>query len=96
MTREVCKAWNANGCLFSFQIPELKEIILIGFYQSSESLSKFISSAQQEFNIPIRYFFAGAHSRKLHWKDVLANFQALVYWSYAAEISFQSSKVLSQ
>ncbi|XP_067018748.1 mannose-1-phosphate guanyltransferase alpha-A-like [Acropora muricata] len=37
------------------KIPELKEIILIGFYQSSESLSKFISSAQQEFNIPIRY-----------------------------------------
>ncbi|XP_015773701.1 PREDICTED: mannose-1-phosphate guanyltransferase alpha-B-like [Acropora digitifera] len=37
------------------KIPELKEIILIGFYQSSDSLSKFISSAQQEFNIPIRY-----------------------------------------
>ena len=100
VTLEFCKTWNANGmpmdCLFSFQIPELKEIILIGFYQSSESLSKFISSAQQEFNIPIRYFFAGAHSRKLLWKDVLANFQALVYWSYAAETSFQSSKVLSQ
>lgn len=38
-----------------FQIPELKEIILIGFYQSSESLSKFIQNAQHEFNIPIRY-----------------------------------------
>lgn len=37
------------------KIPDLKEIILIGFYQSSESLSKFISGAQQEFNIPIRY-----------------------------------------
>ena len=40
---------------YVFQIPDLKEIILIGFYQSSESLSKFIASAQQEFNIPIRY-----------------------------------------
>ena len=37
------------------QIPELKEIILLGFYQSSEILSKFITSAQQEFNVPIRY-----------------------------------------
>ena len=37
------------------QIPELKEIILIGFYQSSESLSKFIQNAQHKFNIPIRY-----------------------------------------
>lgn len=37
------------------QIPELKEIILLGFYQSSEILSKFIASAQQEFNVPIRY-----------------------------------------
>lgn len=41
--------------LIFFQIPELKEIILIGFYQSSESLSKFIQNAQHEFNIPIRY-----------------------------------------
>lgn len=40
---------------FFFQIPDLKEIILIGFYQSSESLSRFIQNAQQEFNIPIRY-----------------------------------------
>lgn len=37
------------------KIPDLKEIILIGFYQSSESLSKFITNAQQEFSIPIRY-----------------------------------------
>lgn len=37
------------------KIPELKEIILLGFYQSSEILSKFIASAQQEFNVPIRY-----------------------------------------
>lgn len=44
-----------NSVIGYFQIPELKEIILIGFYQSSESLSKFIQNAQNEFNIPIRY-----------------------------------------
>ncbi|KAK3749908.1 hypothetical protein QZH41_017356, partial [Actinostola sp. cb2023] len=36
-------------------IPDLREVILIGFYQSSEPLSKFIASAQQEFGISIRY-----------------------------------------
>ncbi|EDO44783.1 predicted protein [Nematostella vectensis] len=37
------------------KIPDLKEVILIGFYQSSEPLSKFITSAQQEFGLQIRY-----------------------------------------
>lgn len=46
---------------YVFQIPELKEIILIGFYQSSESLSKFIQNAQHEFNIPIRYITLTFH-----------------------------------
>lgn len=41
--------------LFLLKIPDLKEVILIGFYQSSEPLSKFIASAQQEFGIAIRY-----------------------------------------
>ncbi|XP_065096181.1 mannose-1-phosphate guanylyltransferase regulatory subunit alpha-B [Paramisgurnus dabryanus] len=37
------------------QVPEVKEIILIGFYQPNEELNRFISSAQQEFKISIRY-----------------------------------------
>lgn len=44
------------------QIADLKEIILIGFYQSSESLSKFITNAQQEFNIPIRYYTINSYT----------------------------------
>ncbi|KAK2888985.1 hypothetical protein QQF64_029000 [Cirrhinus molitorella] len=37
------------------QVPDMKEIILIGFYQPNEELNRFISSAQQEFKIQIRY-----------------------------------------
>ncbi|XP_053256852.1 mannose-1-phosphate guanyltransferase alpha isoform X2 [Podarcis raffonei] len=33
----------------------MKEILLIGFYQPNEALSRFLVSAQQEFKIPIRY-----------------------------------------
>jgi len=36
------------------QVPDMKEIILIGFYQPNDELNRFISCAQQEFKIPIR------------------------------------------
>ena len=49
------------------QIPDLKEIILIGFYQSSENLSKFITNAQQEFNIPIRYYTINSYTLESHY-----------------------------
>ncbi|XP_032818232.1 mannose-1-phosphate guanylyltransferase regulatory subunit alpha isoform X1 [Petromyzon marinus] len=37
------------------QVPNLKEVLLIGFYQPSEVLSRFIVQAQQEFKVSIRY-----------------------------------------
>ena len=52
---------------FVSQIPDLKEIILIGFYQSSENLSKFITNAQQEFNIPIRYYAINSCTLESHY-----------------------------
>ncbi|XP_019378378.1 PREDICTED: mannose-1-phosphate guanyltransferase alpha, partial [Gavialis gangeticus] len=39
----------------SAQVPNMKEILLVGFYQPNEALSRFLVSAQQEFKIPIRY-----------------------------------------
>ncbi|XP_033101892.1 mannose-1-phosphate guanyltransferase alpha-A-like isoform X2 [Anneissia japonica] len=36
-------------------VSEVKEILLIGFYQPSESLNRFIQSTQQQFKINIRY-----------------------------------------
>ncbi|XP_066520876.1 mannose-1-phosphate guanyltransferase alpha-B [Hoplias malabaricus] len=37
------------------KVPDMKEVILIGFYQPNEELNRFLVSAQQEFKIPIRY-----------------------------------------
>ncbi|XP_053140998.1 mannose-1-phosphate guanyltransferase alpha isoform X3 [Hemicordylus capensis] len=37
------------------KVPNMKEILLIGFYQPNEALSRFLVSAQQEFKMPIRY-----------------------------------------
>lgn len=57
--------WFSIWCVL--QIPDLKEIILIGFYQSSENLSKFITNAQQEFNIPIRYYTINSCTLESHY-----------------------------
>lgn len=32
----------------------MQEILLIGFYQPDEPLTRFLEAAQQEFNLPIR------------------------------------------
>ncbi|KAM4698810.1 mannose-1-phosphate guanylyltransferase regulatory subunit alpha isoform 2-T2 [Rhinophrynus dorsalis] len=37
------------------KVPNLKEILLIGFYQPNEALSRFLLTAQQEFKVAIRY-----------------------------------------
>ncbi|KAM9189065.1 mannose-1-phosphate guanylyltransferase regulatory subunit alpha isoform 2-T2 [Mergus octosetaceus] len=37
------------------RVPGMKEILLLGFYQPHEALSRFLVAAQQEFKIPIRY-----------------------------------------
>ncbi|XP_035606132.1 mannose-1-phosphate guanyltransferase alpha-A-like isoform X3 [Oncorhynchus keta] len=37
------------------KVPNMKEILLVGFYQPNEELTRFICSAQQEFKILIRY-----------------------------------------
>lgn len=39
---------------FLFQVPNMKEILLIGFYQPNEELNRFLFNAQQEFKISIR------------------------------------------
>lgn len=36
------------------QVPGMQEILLIGFYQPDEALTRFLEAAQQEFNLPIR------------------------------------------
>ncbi|XP_066883066.1 mannose-1-phosphate guanyltransferase alpha isoform X2 [Kogia breviceps] len=55
------------------QVPEMQEILLIGFYQPDEPLTRFLEAAQQEFNLPIRYLqeFAplGTGGGLYHFRD---------------------------
>ncbi|KTF79759.1 hypothetical protein cypCar_00027315 [Cyprinus carpio] len=37
------------------KLPNMKEILVIGFYQPNEELNRFLSCAQQDFKVSIRY-----------------------------------------
>ncbi|XP_026878341.1 mannose-1-phosphate guanyltransferase alpha-A isoform X2 [Electrophorus electricus] len=37
------------------KIPNMKEVLLIGFYQPNEELNRFISSVQQDLKVSVRY-----------------------------------------
>ena len=41
--------------LHFIQVPDMKEIILIGSYQNNDQLNRFINNVQQEFKIIVRY-----------------------------------------
>uniref|UniRef100_A0A8C6AU67 GDP-mannose pyrophosphorylase A n=1 Tax=Monodon monoceros TaxID=40151 RepID=A0A8C6AU67_MONMO len=55
------------------QVAGMQEILLIGFYQPDEPLTRFLEAAQQEFNLPIRYLqeFAplGTGGGLYHFRD---------------------------
>ncbi len=57
------------------QIEAVKEIYLMGFYQPSESLTRFIANAQAEFKTPIKYLqeykTLGTAGGIYHFRDVL-------------------------
>lgn len=44
-----------NEHILCHKVPNMKEILLIGFYQPNEELTRFLCNAQQEFKISIRY-----------------------------------------
>lgn len=43
-----------NQNLLFNKVPNMKEILLVGFYQPNEELNRFLLNAQQEFKISIR------------------------------------------
>ncbi|XP_060774959.1 mannose-1-phosphate guanyltransferase alpha-B isoform X1 [Neoarius graeffei] len=55
------------------KVPNMKEIILIGFYQPNEELNRFIASVQQELKFSVRYLqeFAalGTGGSIYHFRD---------------------------
>lgn len=57
------------------QIEAIKEIYLMGYFQPSEELTRFIANAQNDFKIPIRYLqeykSLGTAGGIYHFRDVL-------------------------
>lgn len=48
------KLTELNLTLCFKKVPNMKEILLVGFYQPNEELNRFLLNAQQEFKISIR------------------------------------------
>uniref|UniRef100_A0A673HM24 Mannose-1-phosphate guanyltransferase alpha-B-like n=1 Tax=Sinocyclocheilus rhinocerous TaxID=307959 RepID=A0A673HM24_9TELE len=72
------------------QVPDMKEIILIGFYQPNDELNRFISSSQQEFKIPIRYLqeFAalGTGGGIYHFRDQILSGGPVAFFLMNADV----------
>jgi mannose-1-phosphate guanylyltransferase len=56
-------------------VEDVKEIFLMGFFQPTEDLTRFVANAQSEFKIPIRYLqeykSLGTGGGIYHFRDVL-------------------------
>jgi len=53
----------------------MKEIILIGSYQTTKQLNRFITSVQQEFKIVVRYVL-------FHYYNILTSTYRLIYYQH--------------
>ncbi|KFP88765.1 Mannose-1-phosphate guanyltransferase alpha-A, partial [Acanthisitta chloris] len=72
------------------QVPGMKEILLMGFYQPHEALSRFLVSAQQEFKIPIRYLqeyaALGTGGGIYHFRDQILSGGAEAFFVLNADV----------
>ncbi|KFZ67231.1 Mannose-1-phosphate guanyltransferase alpha-A, partial [Podiceps cristatus] len=73
------------------QVPGMKEILLMGFYQPHEALSRFLVSAQQEFKIPIRgylqeYAALGTGGGIYHFRDQILSGGAEAFFVLNADV----------
>uniref|UniRef100_A0A8C0HNB5 GDP-mannose pyrophosphorylase A n=1 Tax=Buteo japonicus TaxID=224669 RepID=A0A8C0HNB5_9AVES len=68
----------------------MKEILLMGFYQPHEALSRFLVSAQQEFKIPIRYLqeyaALGTGGGIYHFRDQILSGGAEAFFVLNADV----------
>ncbi|PKK16887.1 hypothetical protein A306_00000097, partial [Columba livia] len=71
-------------------VPGMKEILLVGFYQPHEALSRFLLSAQQEFKIPIRYLqeyaALGTGGGIYHFRDQILSGGAEAFFVLNADV----------
>ncbi|XP_074767443.1 mannose-1-phosphate guanylyltransferase regulatory subunit alpha isoform X1 [Athene noctua] len=72
------------------KVPGVKEILLMGFYQPHEALSRFLVSAQQEFKIPIRYLqeyaALGTGGGIYHFRDQILSGGAEAFFVLNADV----------
>lgn len=59
------------------QIEAVKEIFLMGFYQPSDGLNRFLANAQSEFKVPVRYLqeykSLGTAGGIYHFRDLISS-----------------------
>uniref|UniRef100_A0A3P8WB65 GDP-mannose pyrophosphorylase Aa n=1 Tax=Cynoglossus semilaevis TaxID=244447 RepID=A0A3P8WB65_CYNSE len=83
------------------KVPNMKEILLIGFYQPNEELTRFLMNAQQEFKISIRYLqeysALGTGGGIYHFRDQIVSGNPEAFFVMNADVSsaFPLTEMLS-
>uniref|UniRef100_A0A8D3A1U5 GDP-mannose pyrophosphorylase Aa n=1 Tax=Scophthalmus maximus TaxID=52904 RepID=A0A8D3A1U5_SCOMX len=83
------------------KVPNMKEILLIGFYQPNEELTRFLFNAQQEFKISIRYLqeysALGTGGGIYHFRDQIVSGSPEAFFVLNADVSsaFPLTEMLS-
>ncbi|XP_078260456.1 LOW QUALITY PROTEIN: mannose-1-phosphate guanylyltransferase regulatory subunit alpha-A-like [Rhinoraja longicauda] len=75
------------------KVPNLKEILLIGFYQPSDEINRFLATAQQEFKISIRYLqeyvALGTGGGIYHFRDQILSGEPELFFVMNADVCCQ-------
>uniref|UniRef100_A0A665UP27 Uncharacterized protein n=1 Tax=Echeneis naucrates TaxID=173247 RepID=A0A665UP27_ECHNA len=83
------------------KVPNMKEILLIGFYQPNEELTRFLVNAQQEFKISVRYLqeyaALGTGGGIYHFRDQIVSGNPEAFFVLNADVSsaFPLTEMLS-
>ncbi|TNN88716.1 Mannose-1-phosphate guanyltransferase alpha-A [Liparis tanakae] len=83
------------------KVPNMKEILLIGFYQPNEELTRFLFNAQQEFKISIRYLqeyaALGTGGGIYHFRDQIVSGSPEAFFVLNADVcaAFPLAEMLS-
>ncbi|KAE8299489.1 Mannose-1-phosphate guanyltransferase alpha-A [Larimichthys crocea] len=83
------------------KVPNMKEILLIGFYQPNEELTRFLCNAQQEFKISIRYLqeysALGTGGGIYHFRDQIVSGSPEAFFVLNADVcsAFPLAEMLS-
>ncbi|KAG8000758.1 Mannose-1-phosphate guanyltransferase alpha-A [Nibea albiflora] len=83
------------------KVPNMKEILLVGFYQPNEELNRFLCNAQQEFKISIRYLqeyaALGTGGGIYHFRDQIVSGSPEAFFVLNADVcsAFPLAEMLS-